>query len=177
MRFAMKDTRGVNDMPATALKSNSVNHVRLFRLTSVLIGLFIFLSAIPAVIYWYPGGVWPFNPVDFLAVEGIPKEIKAGDALKWTLHLNKYTKITPIITRYLICQKHQKDEIVLQPLTPGGGKIANHQKVIRVEIPKWLADEGLVPDQCHVRNVARYEYFGFKPVEEEYLTPCFEVVK
>jgi hypothetical protein len=107
-----------------------------------------------------------------LGTEGVPKQVEAGSVLKWKLLLDKHTHITPTVTRYLVCSKNPTEEITLGTATPGSSLITDRQKGIKVLIPA-----GTDPDQCHVRNVASYNYFGFKDVEAEYNTPCFDVVQ
>jgi hypothetical protein len=148
------------------LKSNSVNHVRLFRSIWFLIVLAFCLAMVPMIISFYP-----FHPVDFLGTEFMPIEVKAGEIVKYKMLVEKHTTLTPTITRFLVSTDDTANQIQIGTTTPGSQRITDKHKWITVEIPRWVE-----PGRYFIRSVASYEYFGFRKVEVDYNTPCFNVI-
>lgn len=136
----------------------------------------VFLMGVAFLIFFTSGiffvALYPFNPARFDELKVLQEFASPGDALFLEMRFEKYTDITPDVTRYLTSCDGSQGTITVER-TVGDAKVGDKKKIIVIEVPKHTPI-----GQWKNRFLIDYPYLGgLRHIERWIESGCFEVGK
>lgn len=130
-------------------------------------------------VYWiYPETWWPINPVDYCYINLHTKTVKAGQAIKYDLYMNKHHEAVPFITREFVSVDNKYPNLSATEMTMGSTKSSLtwvtpsglQVKPILIGTPTWMP-----PGEWYVKATVVYPLQGGRNIPAPYRTHAFSV--